>query len=129
LRRAAGAQLRQCGKASEQEQEDSPDKVMDVAAADDDVSERTDVVGDGGDEESCAEEGDEEADRGEEQPFMRPVGDLLMKHQADLCEVQQQKSCGSHQADEDYKNPRTGNVHGQRLPRLVGIVFSSVEDS
>ena len=53
-----------------------------------DVTKWANVMSDGGDEKPNGEEGNEEADRGEEETAVRPVGDLLMDDAAGFGEMQ-----------------------------------------
>lgn len=105
--------------AGDEQQEDSPNKVMNVAPAHLDIAERADVMSDGGDQQAHPEEGDEEADRGEKEAALRTIGNLLMDDESEFGEVQQKENESGGHDDESEQNDGTGDVHGWvSLPRL-----------
>ena len=82
-----------------------------MAAADHDPAEGADVVNDGPDEEAYAEEGDEEADRGEKEAAAWPIGNALVKDASGARQVQEQQHDGGEQDDEQQQNQGSGQVH------------------
>ena len=75
------------------------------------VPERADVMRDGRYQQADGKEGDEEAYRGEEEPAVGTIGDLLVDEQAEPGEVKQQQNNDSSEAGEEEKYPGSGNVH------------------
>jgi hypothetical protein len=75
----------------DEKEKDAPDEVVDVATSHLDVTEWTDVMRDGGHEETDGEKGDEETDGGEKEAFVRAVRDLLVDDAADFCEMQNEE--------------------------------------
>jgi len=82
-----------------------------VAAAHLDVAEGANVMGDGGDEETHREKGDEEADRGEEEPALGTVWDLLMDDFTGFGEVKNEQNRRGDNGYEDQEDPGSGDVH------------------
>jgi hypothetical protein len=115
-RRGFGADFGEGSVSSKEQQQDAPDQMVDVTSAHLHISKGADVVGDGGDQQTHPEEGDEKADRCQEQPAMRAIRYLLMDEVTEFGEVEQQKQDGSNDESKDQQNPRSGDVvHGSRL--------------
>jgi hypothetical protein len=91
--------------------------MVDVQASHLDPSEGADVVGDAGDEQAHGEKGDEETYRGEKKATMRTVGYLLMDEMPELRQVQHQEDKCNAQGYEDKENPRSGDMHVDRMRR------------
>ena len=107
----AGADVGELRIAADEEQEDSPDEVVDVAATHLDVTEGANVMGDGGDQKTHGEKGDEEADGGEEEAALGAVGDLLVDDLPGFGEAENEQDERGDDRQEDEKDPGSGEVH------------------
>ena len=104
--------------AGDEEQQDTPDKMVNVMAAHLDITEGADVVGDREHEEPNGQKCNKEADGGEKEAAMRAVGYVPMDKVAETREVQQEKEKGRDDDDEDEEYPGSSDVHGSGLEQI-----------
>ena len=109
LRSGAAAHFRKPCVTDGEQNQNSPDEVMNVLTANHDPSEGTDVMGDAGDEQADAEEGDKEANCGQEEAAARAVGDAGVENAAEVCAVQQEKDGRGDKDGEDEQNNGAGH--------------------
>ena len=74
---------------------------------------------DRGDQQADTQEGDEEADRGEKESSMRPIGNPLVNELAQLRPVKYQHHQRRGYADEDQQDPNSGNMHSLEISWLA----------
>ncbi len=110
-RRVGSAEVEQPAVADEQQNQDSPDKVMDVAAAHDDPVERAVVMDDEADEQSRAQEGEEERNRGDEHAAAGTVWDGGANEKAQARELQEDEQHDDDQAGEGQKQECSSSGH------------------
>lgn len=107
----AGANLRQFRISGDQQQQNSPDKVVDVTSPHLHVTEGADVVCNGDDQQADAEERNEEADRSQKQPAMRAVWNPLMDQQPQVRQMEHQHDDRGGHRDKDQQDQGAGNMH------------------
>ena len=105
------AEVEQPAVADEQQNQNSPDKVMDVAAVHDDPVEWAVVVDDEADEQTHAEEGDKKRHRGDEHAAAGPVWDGGADEKAQASELQEHEQHHNYQAGEGEQQERTCSGH------------------
>ena len=105
------AEVEQPTVADGQQDQDSPDKVMDVAAAHNDPVKWAVVVDDEADEQAHAEKGDKERHRGDEHAAAGPVWDGGADEKAKAGELQQNEQHHDDKAGEGQKQKRAGSGH------------------
>jgi len=81
------AKIEKPSVADEEQDQDSPDEVVDVTAADHDPMKGADVSGDEADEYSHAEKGDQESEGGDKKAAARAVWNGGPYEEADVCEM------------------------------------------
>jgi hypothetical protein len=89
--------------AGDEQQQDSPHQVMDVAAAHLHISKWAYVVGDGPNQQAHRKKRDEEADRREEETTVRPIRYLLMENAAEPRQMKQQEQYRGDNRSEDQE--------------------------
>jgi len=110
--RVLAAQVKQPSIADDEEDEDSPDKMMDVASANHDPVEWADVVGDEADEDSHAKKSDQKGERRDEKTPARAVRDGGPNQKADARKVQEEQKGGDNNGGKEKKNQRAGtDIH------------------
>jgi hypothetical protein len=129
LRCVASPDFGKSGVTADQQQKDSPDKVVDVPSANDNVTKWPDVMRNRVDEQARREECDKEGDGRKKETAVGPVGDSLVKDDANFGEVQQDECCCSHESDEDEQYPGTWDVHASACITTArpGLDVMSVE--
>jgi hypothetical protein len=85
--------------------------MMDVMSAHLNPTERPTAVDDRCDQQPHHNKGKEEANRGQEEPPMRPIGNALVDQHPKLRQVQQQENQDGQYTYEDQQHPGTRNVH------------------
>jgi hypothetical protein len=106
------AQIEKPSVADEEQNEDSPDKVVDVTSADHDPVEWADVVRDEADEDSHAEKGNEKGEGGDEKAAARAVGNGGADQKADPGEMKEKKKSGDNEGGKEEENQCAGSdVH------------------
>ena len=89
-----------------------------MVSADLHVAERADVMRDGSDQQTDAEECDEEADRSQKESSMGSIGNPLVDKQTQFRQVKYQHHQCRNDADKDQEDPGSGNMHTVGVSRL-----------
>ena len=103
------SQIKKPSIADEEQDEDSPDKVMNVTPADHHPVKRADMVRDEADKDSHAEKCDEKCEGGDEESPTRAVGNGGADEKADVCEMEKEKKGGDYKGGENEKDQRAGS--------------------
>lgn len=102
---SAGADFHEPGEADTQKDDNAPDEMVDVGAANDDVMKRADIAGSGQRGDARESDSGEETARSEEQTAFGAVADVFMKERSDAGAVQDQQNKGGGEENRDDKEP------------------------
>ena len=102
---SAGADFHDPCETHAQEDDDAPDKMVDVGAANDDVMKGADIVRGGQRGDARERDSGEETAGSEEQTAFGAVADVFMKEPADAGAVQDQENKGGGEENRDDKEP------------------------
>jgi hypothetical protein len=110
-RRMGAAKVKQPAIADEQQDENSPHKMMDVKAANHYPLERAAIVNDKVDQQTHAQEGDEEGDRGQEHAAARAVRNGGADEIAEARQLQKNQQDDDDHAGEDKQKDCAASWH------------------
>src|ERR1700743_13513 len=89
--RVAGSNLSQCAIAHNEEEQNSPNQVVDMSSIKQHPTERPNMMRDGHDQKAYTDKGNEEAHGSQEKLSSWPIRDTLMNQSAYLGKVQKQQ--------------------------------------
>ncbi len=122
----AGADFHEPSETHTKKDEDAPDEMVHVGAANDDVMEGSDIVGGGPSGDPGERNGSEETGGSEDQTAFGAVADMFMEESADACAVQAQENKSSGEENSGGKEP--GIIRHERECSGKGKVYRAEKD-